>query len=410
MAPPKKSKKMDISEFLADDSLGGTAWADTDVDMGTIGVGITTEAPIGAPSAVAGGWGAGSGDGADRGSRFDESRGGSRPERKEFPIPDEAPFRARIGNLPWEVDEEKLTRHFESRMQAQDIISDVVLPLDQESGRIRGFGFVTFNTRDLLEESLKLNYSEFLGRKIFVSVAAPPRNDPFDGDWRSGRGPLKSRREEPVLDWGAARSGQASLPPRERSERFGGERGGERGERSERPPRRQEPELDWGAARNSTTTLPPRERSNRGGFERSERPPRKQEPELDWGAARSTHVSLPQRENRDRQYSGRGERSSSRRQEPELDWSRGQTLPPRQSHGASARKEEKKEEKPASAGPQKSSFSVLAGLEGDDDDSEEEQQESAKEQQKEETTGLESATAKLSVSDSNEDGWEVVGK
>ncbi|KAG7660864.1 ROX3 [[Candida] subhashii] len=429
MAPKQKSKKMDLGEFLADDSFGGS-WADTEIDMGSVGVGLTTEAPIGNIAAGGSGWGEGDSSTSKWGGNDEGGFRSNRPERKEFPIPDVPPYKARIGNLPWEADEEKITRHFESRMQAQGIITDVGLPVDQETGKLRGFGFITFTERGLLEEALKLNYSEFLGRKIFVSVAAPPRNDAFDGDWRSGgRGPMKPRREEVDLDWGAARHSQAILPPRER-----GDRGGfERGERSERPPRREEPDLDWGSARHSHATLPPRERSDRGEFERgerSERPPRKQEPDLDWGAARSTRAALPPREDKphhERPYRSKSNReekeldwtrapaqehkpyrSKSNRAEPEFDWSRGQALPPRQSKAAASPVTPAKEKKEAPAGPQKSSYSVLAALEGDDDSEDEEEETVPSKEEDKEVEQLESATSKLSVGESNDDGWEVV--
>ncbi|EGW30385.1 uncharacterized protein SPAPADRAFT_63232 [Spathaspora passalidarum NRRL Y-27907] len=420
---------MDIGSFLADESLGGSSWADEEVDLTSIEATFnksSTAAPIGGgSSAASSGWGA-----SETGSSGFEKR-----ERKEFPIPDQAPFRARVGNLPWDgIAEDDVVRYFEGRMQAQDIISDVKLPTDRETGKLRGFAFVTFNERAMLEESLNLNLSEFNGRRIFVNVAAPLKGGE-DGDWKRS-GPLGGRREEPNLDWGSARNSQAALPPRERSFRergdrperserpprkeepdldwgsartshvslpprersFRGERG-DRGDRPERTPKKEEPDLDWGAARTSHATLPPRERSFRG--ERSERPPRKEEPEFDWGSARSGHGTLPPRERSNRH----------KKEEPELDWKRGQALQPRTPKSNKKAEEKKASDQPK---PQQSSYSVLAGLEGDDDSEEEEQQQQQQQQKpvEQEVAQLESATANLSVSEAKEDaeGWEVVGK
>lgn len=181
---------MDLGSFLADDTFGGGSWADEEVDLNTIGVSLETPSFAGSTAAPIGNVGggnntasAGSGFGSGSGSGFGNDE--FKRERKEFPIPDQPPYRARVSNLPWEVEESNVIRHFEDRMQAKDIISDIVLPKDRDTGRLRGFAFVTFNDRALLEESLNLSMTEFQGRKIYVNVAAPPKGE--DGDWRAGR-------------------------------------------------------------------------------------------------------------------------------------------------------------------------------------------------------------------------------
>jgi translation initiation factor 4B len=380
MAPPKKGTKMDLGSFLADDSLGGNSWADEEVDLNTIAVSVTTSA---VPETSGGSF-----QSQGPSSNFSSMGGGFRGEqreRKEYPVPDQPPYRAKVSNLPWEIDEAAIGQYFEDVMDMPGAIEDIELPRDRDSGRVKGFAFVTFKKREVLEESLKVSTSEFQGRRIFVNVAAPPRNNAFDGDWRSSRsGPLgggREPREEPVLDWGAARNSQASLPQRDfpnRSDR----------PRRERP-QRDEPDLDWGAARGQSE-LPPRERP-----ERADRPPRrerpqKDEPELDWGSARG-QGALPPRE-----------RSFRKKPEPEFDWSRGQSIPARKPARAANSEDAKNDDQPK---PQKSSFSVLAV---DDDDELTQEQEKPAETKPEQTTGLEAATANLSVADS--EGWEVVGK
>lgn len=343
----KTTKKMDLGDFLADESIGGGSWADDEVDMAAVGlpIGNTTAAPIGAQAP---------GTGAPT-SRFND-----RPERKEYPIPDKPPYVARVANLPWEVNENDVKKHLEERTQMPGSITDVRLPMDIGSGKPKGFAIVTFSQRDELEEVLNLNYTEFNGRKIFVNVAAPPRQSDMDGEWKRG-GSLGGRdREEVELDWGSARNSRATLPPRERRP-FTGDRPErerkpepeldwnvrgsalperERSERSERP-RRQEPEFDWGVR---GTTLPPRERPARV--------PKDNGPELDWGASRGQ--GLPPRR----------ESSMRKKPEPEFDWSRGNTLPPREKSNRAPKKDlldwsrGKKDESKENA-PRQSKFSVL---------------------------------------------------
>lgn len=336
---------MDLGAFLTDDSFG--AWADEEVDMSSIGVPSSTAAPT---------------TGGYRPDFGDESR----RERMEYPVPDAPPYKARVANLPYDASESALTRFFEDRLQAHDIIEDVKLPMDMMTGKPKGFAFVTFTEKALLQEALNLTMSEFNGRKVYVNVAAPQKQDVFDNDWRSARtGPIgRERREEVDLDWGAARS----LGPKggfgDRGSRFGdrggdrfGERGGDRfgeagGDRFGERRRREEPELDWGAARTAAAPAPPRERR-----------PRPAEPELDWSSARSGQPLAP-RENSRREGARKSEgewasaRSTRKKDEKEFDWKRGQTLPPRE------KREEKKEKEVA--GPQKSSYDVLS-LDDDDE-------------------------------------------
>lgn len=400
---------MDLGSFLADDSLGGS-WADEEVDMASIGVqiGSTTAAPVG------------------NSYHPGESDSMSREPRRDFvehPIPDAPPYRARVANLPYDATEPALARFLEDRLQAHDSIEDVKLPLDQMTGRPKGFAFVTFTERQYLEESLQLSASEFNGRKVFFNVAAPQKQDVFDLDWRSSRGsglgsgsgPRRERepREEVNLDWGAARSSGPS----------GGFRGGDRGDRGDRGerehrPRREEPDLDWGSARGSAT-LPPRERRPRrdepefdwtsargsgvpsgGEFkerEFRERKPKKDEPEIDWDSARTSAPSLGNRE--------RSNRREHKKTGPEFDWKRGQALEPRarQASAAASKKEEPKE-----AGPQKSIYDVLA-QDDDDDDNDDEEPKQAVQTPAEPTkdTGIEKQVAELSV---DGDEWKTVGK
>lgn len=424
---------MDLGSFLADESLGGNSWADEEVDMSSIGV------------QIAGSTGS---SGYSSYRRDAESSWGDRPEREEYPVPDHPPFRARVGNLTYDVTENELAGYFEQKLKADDIVDDVKVPVDNMTGKPKGFGFISFTLKAALEEALRLTSAEMNGRRIYVNVAAPQKPDVFDMDWRGARGqgqlPPRGdryggdrfggdrppRRDDVDIDWTSAR-GTGQLPPR------GDRYGGDRPDREDRPPRREEvdidwtsargsgqlppreprertfrpdrpkrdePDLDWGSAR-GTGVLPPRERSNRTERpERTDRPerverPKKDEPELDWGSARGTGVLPP------RERSNRTERPDRPKKDvTPAEWKRGQALEPR-SKSNRATQPEKKDDQPR---PQKSSFDVLA-VEGGDSDEEEEATEAPKPKEAAAETGLEKATEGLSVEDGN-DGWEVVGK
>lgn len=398
---------MDLGSFLADDSLGGS-WADEEVDMSSIGVPINST---------------GGNRREDFSYQLSTFGGEPRRERKEFPIPDQPPYRVRVGNLPWDITEAILARFFENRMQLLDIIEEIKLPVDTTTGKLKGFGFVTFKERNHLEEALNLNLADISGRKVFVNVAAPQKQDVFDVDWRAARvGPLESkRREESNLDWGAARGASSGLPPRERSNRrprteepdldWGTARSSAGAlpprERSNRKPRREEPDLDWSSARHTSGALPPRERSNRRV--------KKDDPELDWGSARTSTTTLPSREKSNRR---------PRKDEKDFDWKRGHAVEPRAKTSKSNSKSDNT--KNESIKLQKSSYDVLAVSDSEEEKEEKEvkedkadngnkkeqvneiQKNNASEPSESDINKLQQDTSELSIGKDVE-GWEVVG-
>ncbi|KAM9935307.1 hypothetical protein OXX80_005121 [Metschnikowia pulcherrima] len=403
---------MDLGAFLADEQFG--SWADEDVDMSSIGVPTTSSA---APVST---------------YRPDfNNQDFTRPDRVEYPVPDAPPYKARVANLPYDADEGALARFFEEKMQADGIVEDVKLPMDQMSGKPKGFAFVTFTERAVLEEALRLTMAEFNGRRIFVNVAAPQKADVFDMDWRSGRsGPLgrgepRERHEEVELDWGAARNSSGPRPPRERTHRGDREFGERRfnaeepdldwgaarhasapapapREPRERRPRRDEPDLDWGSAR-SGAPLPPKERES---FRREREAPKREEKEFDWSSARGSGVVSGVGAGAG---AGSGNFRRKEREEKDFDWKRGQALPPKPKTPA-AKKETKKDVKKDVDGPQKSLYDVLS-LEDDGSDAESAPQQSEQPEKPSSgasaETGLESQVAQVSVSDGD---WKTVGK
>ncbi len=54
-------------------------------------------------------------------------------------------------------------------------ISEIKIPTDRESGRVRGFAFITFEKPQAAENSLAFNSKELNGRSIRVSIATEKR-------------------------------------------------------------------------------------------------------------------------------------------------------------------------------------------------------------------------------------------
>mmetsp|Transcript_15533 Transcript_15533/g.17907 ORF Transcript_15533/g.17907 Transcript_15533/m.17907 type:complete len:319 (-) Transcript_15533:1260-2216(-) len=75
-----------------------------------------------------------------------------------------------VGNLDFAANEDSLRETF----GAHGEITDCFLPMDRESGRPRGFGFVTFSTRSAAEQAIaKLDQTDMGGRTIRVNESRP---------------------------------------------------------------------------------------------------------------------------------------------------------------------------------------------------------------------------------------------
>jgi len=88
-----------------------------------------------------------------------------------------------IGNLPYGATEADLRSHFAPVGEP----SHVVMPVDRETGRPRGFAFVEFTERSVGEEVVKrFDAQPFMGRSLAVSEARaredrPPARPPGGG-------------------------------------------------------------------------------------------------------------------------------------------------------------------------------------------------------------------------------------
>ena len=75
-----------------------------------------------------------------------------------------------VGNMPYGATEADLRSHFTAVAPP----SQVVVPVDRETGRPRGFAFVEFLDRAHAEEAInRFNQQPFMGRPLSVSEARP---------------------------------------------------------------------------------------------------------------------------------------------------------------------------------------------------------------------------------------------
>ena len=80
-----------------------------------------------------------------------------------------------IGNLPYGASEADLRAHFATVAAP----SHIVMPVDRETGRPRGFAFVEFAEREVAERVIdKFNAQPFMGRNLAVSEARAREDRP----------------------------------------------------------------------------------------------------------------------------------------------------------------------------------------------------------------------------------------
>lgn len=92
-----------------------------------------------------------------------------------------------VGNLAFSATEADLEQSF-SQFGA---LEEVKIILDRETGRSRGFAFVTFENDNDAEAALSLDGNSLSGRDIRVSIATerPRNNSPRrDGGFNKGNG------------------------------------------------------------------------------------------------------------------------------------------------------------------------------------------------------------------------------
>ena len=95
-----------------------------------------------------------------------------------------------VGNLSYDATDSDIRQLFE----AHGTVSDVFIVKDRESGRPRGFAFVSMETPEEMNAAIEgLNGEEFAGRALTINEARPREERPQGGGYnrdgdRRGRG------------------------------------------------------------------------------------------------------------------------------------------------------------------------------------------------------------------------------
>jgi len=90
-----------------------------------------------------------------------------------------------VGSLSWDTNDEALRNAFSPHGE----ISEAVVISDRDSGRSRGFGFVTFEDDEAADKAVAaLNGTDLDGRTIRVDVAQAKERNRGGGGFRGGNG------------------------------------------------------------------------------------------------------------------------------------------------------------------------------------------------------------------------------
>ncbi|HJL18274.1 MAG TPA: RNA-binding protein [Sandaracinaceae bacterium LLY-WYZ-13_1] len=115
-----------------------------------------------------------------------------------------------VGGLAWATNDQGLRSAFEAFGE----VVDAKVITDRETGRSRGFGFVTFADADSARQAMEeMDGQELDGRNLRVNEAQERRGGGRGGDRRGGRGPGGGDRRG---------GGPRNYPPVERRGGYGG--------------------------------------------------------------------------------------------------------------------------------------------------------------------------------------------
>jgi RNA recognition motif-containing protein len=90
-----------------------------------------------------------------------------------------------VGNLPFSADEAQLRELF----SAYGEISELAMITDRDTGRSKGFAFLTFATQQAAEKALELDGKDLGGRNMRVNIAQErEKKGGGRGGNRGGRG------------------------------------------------------------------------------------------------------------------------------------------------------------------------------------------------------------------------------
>ncbi|KAH7522030.1 heterogeneous nuclear ribonucleoprotein 1 [Ziziphus jujuba] len=89
-----------------------------------------------------------------------------------------------VGGLPPTLSEEGFREYFEGYGH----VTDVVVMYDQNTGRPRGFGFISFDTEDAVDRVLHKTFHDLNGKQVEVKRALPKDANPGGGSRGGGGG------------------------------------------------------------------------------------------------------------------------------------------------------------------------------------------------------------------------------
>lgn len=251
MVPPKRAVKMNLSQFLNDDTFG-SSWQEDDIDLDKINIPIENVSASTIPldqfkSHNNNFYNNNNNTFRNRRSSFNNNQRSNihldpalsddgffpsnntnfndnfnynrenTSHNNEFPVPNHPPFRAIINNIPFDITPEGVQAWVEDGLQKPNSVDFVELPKTfSEPIRLKGIAFITFKERSDLIKALTFNSTRLNERTVYVSVAAPRRNETFSNnnlDWGSARGskfldPSRDdaqNRDFDSMDWSHAR-------------------------------------------------------------------------------------------------------------------------------------------------------------------------------------------------------------
>ena len=90
-----------------------------------------------------------------------------------------------VGNLPFTATEDDVRALFTD----YGTVTDIHLPMDRDSGRPRGFAFVTMDSQTAMNEAIRgLNEKDYGGRNLTINEARPKEDRPAGGGGGYGGG------------------------------------------------------------------------------------------------------------------------------------------------------------------------------------------------------------------------------
>lgn len=114
-----------------------------------------------------------------------------------------------IGNLPYAASEPELREHLSSVGEP----TQIVLPVDRETGRPRGFAFVDYADRAVAEAAIsRFDQQPFKGRPLAVSEARPREERPAGAPRPGGYSPRPGGPGGPSGGYAPRPSGWAPRP------------------------------------------------------------------------------------------------------------------------------------------------------------------------------------------------------